>query len=281
MVGLKPKPLAAANFQKKLLERTVQLNNTRTELARQSKILVAKHNELRSLSARLLHAQDEERRRISRELHDSLGQGLALLCFDLSRMREAIDGPHPDLARSLGEKVDLAKKLSDEVRTISYLLHPPLLDDFGLFSAVRWYAEGFEKRAKITVALQLPEKAKRLTRDMETAIFRIIQECLTNIYRHANSRTASVRIAWGSSAALITVRDWGKGMSRQELHDINSRISTGLGLRGIEERVRLFGGRWGSEGSQARHFGRNLSAARVISGSITRVPVLTLYYCFS
>ena len=241
---MRAKPKSISPTEQKLLERTVQLNTTRNQLAKQSELLVSKHNELRSLSARLLRAQDEERRRISRELHDSIGQGLALLCFDLDRMRETLDPHHSELAQSLSERVKLAQNLSEEVRTISYMLHPPLLDDVGLFSALRWYVQGFEKRTGLTVDLALPPKPPRVTRDMETAIFRIVQESLTNTYRHAKSQAAFVGITCGAREMSVTVRDWGNGLSRQQLRDINSRMSLGLGLRGIEERVKLFGGRW-------------------------------------
>ena len=139
---------------------------------------------LRELSARLLQLQDDERRRIARELHDSVGQMLAALTMNLSTVRLDVERM-VKTAHALADSENLVQEMSSEVRTISHLLHPPLLDEAGLLSALRWYVEGFSQRSKINVDLDLPEDFGRLPRESETAIFRVVQECLTNIHRHS------------------------------------------------------------------------------------------------
>jgi signal transduction histidine kinase len=145
---------------------------------------------LRLLSERLLQAQYEERRRIARELHDSAGQILAALNMNLAPL-ESINGKMPARARkAIAESLDLISELSKQLRTISHLLHPPLLDEVGLASALRSYLEGFTERSKIKVDIEFPTDFDPLPRDMETTVFRVVQECLTNIHRHSGSEVA-------------------------------------------------------------------------------------------
>ncbi len=167
---------------------------------------------LRLLSGQLLHLQDQERRRIARELHDSAGQILAALGMNLSLVGSENGNIAPRAAKAIQESVGLVQELSRELRTISHLLHPPLLDEVGLASGLRSYLEGFTERSKIRVDLELPEDLGRLQQDLETAIFRIVQECLTNIHRHSESPVARIRISRSDSQVSLEVEDRGKGI---------------------------------------------------------------------
>jgi PAS domain S-box-containing protein len=196
---------------------------------------------LRAISGRLLQMQDEERRRIARELHDSAGQTLVALDMNLSSIqREA--NLSPQALKTCSESLGLVKELSRELRTISHLLHPPLLDEAGLPSAVRWYVEGFAERSKISVNLDLDDDLGRLSPECETAIFRIVQECLTNIHRHSGSSTASIRIARGPREVRVEVSDQGKGISVEKQGNAGT-VKRGVGIGGMQERVRQLGGR--------------------------------------
>jgi signal transduction histidine kinase len=196
---------------------------------------------LRMVSARLLHLQDEERRRIARELHDSIGQMLAALSMNLAGVRADIDR----LTRTNSAVIDsenLVQQMSTEVRTISHLLHPPLLDEAGLPSAVRWYCDGFSQRSKIEVDLDCPSDFGRLPRDVETAIFRLVQECLTNIHRHSGSTTATIHLRHEENGVVVRVRDSGKGIPTEKLDEMKLPGTAGVGLTGMRERVRQLGG---------------------------------------
>jgi PAS domain S-box-containing protein len=196
---------------------------------------------LRDLSARLLQIQDEERRRFARELHDSAGQLLAALSMNLTSLEMETNKTSPRAAHLARESLDLVGELSREVRTISYLLHPPLLDELGLSSALRGYVEGFAERSKIKVDLEIPGDFGRLPRELETAIFRVIQECLTNIHRHSGSPVANISIARTEEDIRVEVQDRGKGMSAKP-PGIGTRGKAGVGIRGMQERIRQFGG---------------------------------------
>jgi PAS domain S-box-containing protein len=199
-------------------------------------------NNLRELSARLLQLQDEERRRIARELHDSAGQLLAALNMNLSPLLQTANGVDQRTRKVLEESLELVHELSSEIRTMSYLLHPPLLDEAGLASALRWYVEGFAERSKIRVDLEIPRQIDRLPRDLETVIFRIVQECLTNIHRHAHSRSAAIRIAQSETEIKIEVQDEGKGISDSKRAELESPGKAGVGITGMRERIRQWGG---------------------------------------
>ena len=196
---------------------------------------------LRDLSARLLQVQDEERRRFARELHDSAGQLLAALSMNLASLEAETNRGGPGAAILVEKSLDLVGELSKEVRTISYLLHPPLLDELGLSSALRGYVEGFVERSKIKVDLEIPRDFGRLSRDLETAIFRVVQECLTNIHRHSGSLLAKIRISRTEKDIRVEVQDRGKGMSVKR-RGIDSMGKAGVGIRGMQERVRQLGG---------------------------------------
>jgi signal transduction histidine kinase len=196
---------------------------------------------LGDLTARLLHLQDEERRRIARELHDSVGQSLAALSMNLS----SLGGDIERIAKSasiVADSAALVNEMSTDIRTISYLLHPPLLDEAGLASALRWYIQGFTERSGIKVALKLAEDFDRLPRDLETAIFRLVQECLTNIHRHSESPIATIGIARSESEVRVEVADQGKGIPPEKKSGLLSEGTPGVGIRGMRERLRQLGG---------------------------------------
>ena len=197
---------------------------------------------LRLLSGQLLQLQDQERRRIARELHDSAGQILAALGMNLS-LAQCEDGNiAPRAAKAIQESVGLVQELSRELRTISHLLHPPLLDEVGLSSALRSYLDGFTERSKISVELEIPEDLGRLQQDLETAIFRVVQECLTNIHRHSESPVARIRISRSESEVSLEVEDRGKGIPQEKQEAMGSGGTPGVGIRGMRERLRQLGG---------------------------------------
>jgi len=197
---------------------------------------------LRLLSGRLLHLQDQERRRIARELHDSAGQLLAALSMNLSLVGAEPGDIAPRAAKALQESVGLVQELSRELRTISHLLHPPLLDEVGLASGLRSYLDGFTERSKIRVDLELPGDLGRLQQDLETAIFRIVQECLTNIHRHSESPVARIRISRSDGQVCLEVEDEGKGIPQEKRVGMDSGGTPGVGIRGMRERLRQLGG---------------------------------------
>lgn len=210
------------------------------ELHRNAQQLESLNNELRGLSGRLLSTQDEERRRISRDLHDGLGQ-------ELSAVKMLIDGIH------MGNKSTEAKskaalqasvlldRVIQQVRSISHLLHPPLLDEIGLQSAVRWYLDGLTERSGIETVFEVnPQEFPRLAPEVETAVFRILQEALTNVFRHSGAGKACVTLAKNENQVTVTVRDFGKGIAA---HIVELRPgSVGIGLGGMRQRAKEFGG---------------------------------------
>ncbi|HXM95930.1 MAG TPA: PAS domain S-box protein [Candidatus Dormibacteraeota bacterium] len=202
-----------------------------------------KQSEESVLSARLLQAQDEERRRIARELHDSVGQLLAAIGMNTAHVAAESRNLSPGAAKAVADNAGLVQQVTDEVRTISHLLHPPLLDEVGLASALRWYIDGFAERSKIPVTLEIPPKFGRMPRDHEMALFRIIQECLTNIHRHSRSQTALVRLTIPDNQIRLEVKDEGKGISSDIQSTMLAGHFPGVGLRGMRERVKQLGGR--------------------------------------
>jgi two-component system NarL family sensor kinase len=167
---------------------------------------------------------------------------LAALSMNLSGVRADIDRLTKTKA-VLTDSEDLVLEMSKEVRTISHLLHPPLLDEAGLSSALRWYVDGFAQRSKITVDLDCPNDFGRLPREVETAVFRLVQECLTNIHRHSGSATAKIRLRHSDSEVAVEVDDNGKGIPAEKLEKMASAGIAGVGITGMRERVRQLGGR--------------------------------------
>jgi len=197
---------------------------------------------LRDLSSRLLKMQDEERRRIARELHDSAGQILAALSMNLTPLASEASAAGPHSIKVVKESLGLIDELSTEVRTISHLLHPPLLDEVGLTSALRVYLDGFAERSKIRVDLEIPDDFGRLSQELETAIFRVVQESVTNIHRHSGSPVARIHIFRLGSDVRVEVEDKGKGIPLEKRSAMESTGMVGVGIRGMRERIRQLGG---------------------------------------
>jgi signal transduction histidine kinase len=209
------------------------------ELYRKTRQLELLNHELRRLSGSLLVAQDQERRRIARELHDSLGQELAVAKMIADRILEDRSAESNDQA--IAEVSTLIKNALQQVRSISHLLHPPLLDETGLSSALQWYVGGFTKRSSIETSIDVqPADFPRLTPDLETAIFRIVQEALTNVLRHSEARRASVALVRTDNQVSLTVCDDGKGVADNTMMLRPGAI--GIGLGGMSQRAKEFGG---------------------------------------
>ena len=192
---------------------------------------------LRELSLHLLRSQDDERRRIGRDLHDSLGQYLAALKMHLELLARGQSSE-----QHLAEAIRLTDESIKEVRTLSYLLHPPLLEESGLASAVQWYLDGFSSRSQISTSFEKDPKFPRLSRDLELAMFRILQEALTNVHRHSGSPTAEVRLFIRNDTAVLEVEDQGSGIEPQILDRVRNEGALGIGLRGMTERMLQLGG---------------------------------------
>jgi signal transduction histidine kinase len=203
-----------------------------------TKELAERNEEIRKLTGKLLRLQDEERRRLARELHDSTGQALVAMKINLDRLNA---GTHESWAEPLiTQTIALNEDLSRQLRTMSYLLHPPLLDEIGLISALKWYVDGFEQRSGITVFLQVPAEFDRLPGEMEITIFRIIQECLTNIHRHSQSSTAEIVISKTRDSVKVKIADAGTGIPSDRYR--KGDVMKGVGMMGIQERLRQFSG---------------------------------------
>ena len=197
---------------------------------------------LRELSSRLQQMRDDERRQIARELHDSVGQLLAALGMNHDVVMSQSHKLDAAGARAIAENASMVQQISSEIRTISHLLHPPLLEVAGLASALRWYVDGFSERSKIKVDLKIPDEIGRLSDEMEIAIFRMVQECLTNIHRHSGSAAATIRVSKEDHRILVEVQDEGKGIPPDKRLALQTSSRTGVGFRGMRERLRQLGG---------------------------------------
>ena len=197
---------------------------------------------LRKLSGRVLAMQDDERRRLGRELHDSAGQILAALRINLGLIAQSANH-NSHLTSALDETASLADQAIAEIRTLSYLLHPPMLDETGLASAIEWYVPGFSERSKVSVNLDIDPRLRRFPREVETTVFRILQECLVNIHRHSGSRIASISLRSTVSGLALAVRDEGRGIPAETIDLLETGIGDiGVGIRGMRERARQLGG---------------------------------------
>ena len=226
-----------------------------TELIETNEALRVSELSLRQLSARLLKLQDEERRRIARDLHDTTGQKIAVLSMTLDRLAKLVDARKVDVKDALTESREVVGKIGEEIRTLSYLLHPPLLDECGLASAVLWYAEGFKKRSGIHLSVSIDEELVRLTTDAETALFRVLQESLTNVHRYSGSPSAEIRIFQSASKVHLEIIDHGKGVKAgMERPAFAGAPTLGVGIPGMRERIRQLGGQleveFSSEGTR-------------------------------
>jgi PAS domain S-box-containing protein len=216
------------------LETEVRLRTR--ELERRNAEVLDQSEQLRDLSNRLLRSQDDERRRIARELHDSAGQILTVLGMSLANIGQRVTHD-PQLAEGVEDSRELVQQLSKEIRTTSYLLHPPLLDENGLPEAIRWYVQGLEGRSDLKIELCISESFGRLPCEVEMALFRIVQECLTNIHRHSGSKKATIRIVRKAETVSLDIQDEGKGIPTEKLVSIQGQ-NAGVGIAGIRERVR-------------------------------------------
>jgi signal transduction histidine kinase len=220
--------LLNATLEARVSERTAELRTA--------------NESLRELSARLLKMQDDERRRIARDLHDSVGQLLAAISMNMGVMEKETDTLSADAQKAFVENRSFVQQVLQGIRTMSHLLHPPLLDESGLPSALRWYVEEFSQRSGVSVTLEFSPSFERLSSELETAVFRIVQECLGNIHRHSKSATAEIQIAKNGNVVSLEVRDAGHGIPAEKQEQIKFGIRTGVGLRGMRERVAQLGG---------------------------------------
>jgi signal transduction histidine kinase len=204
--------------------------------------LAAANHSLRELSGRLLQLQDNERRKFARDLHDSIGQLVAALSMNVGAIASNSDPDNGKLRQLHKDSQELVQEITKEIRTLSHLLHPPLLDEIGLLSALRWYTDGFTQRSGIATRLELPKELARMSADLEIAIFRVVQECLTNTHRHSGSSSVTVRLACVGTELQVEIEDNGSGMPDEKLKEFESSGLSGVGLRGMRERLRQLGG---------------------------------------
>lgn len=229
----------AENLDRVVQARTLELQKRNLEMARTAE-------QVRLLSGHLMQLQDAERRRIARELHDSSGQILTAIGLELANLAEQAQSGKirevaPELAHQVEESQQLVQMLHQELRTTSYLLHPPLLDEAGVSSAIGWYVQGVSERSGIAIDFDISKEFGRLPRELELVVFRVVQESLTNIHRHSGSKRASIRIARAPKAITMEIEDSGKGISREHLAAVQAGAS-GFGIRAMRERLRPFGG---------------------------------------
>ena len=189
-----------------------------------------------------MQIRDDESRRLARELHDSIGQLLAALSMNNAAVGAEANKLSPAAARAFSENVSLVNQISAEIRTISHLLHPPLLDEAGLPSALRWYVDGFSERSRIKVDLEMRPELARLPKEVEISIFRTVQECLTNIHKHSDSPTATIRVIQEGESLRLEIEDAGKGIPPEKQSLLTSPGASGVGVSGMRERLRQLGG---------------------------------------
>ena len=224
----------------------IQVHARTQELQKRNQDLAHTAEQVRMLTARLLQLQDDERRRIARELHDSSGQILTAIGLDLANLAEQVQDEKirqavPHTLERVEETQKLVQMLHKELRTTSYLLHPPLLDEAGLSSAISWYVQGLAERSGMEIKFDLSENFGRLARELELVVFRVVQESLTNILRHSGSERAFIRITRDGDEVRMLIEDYGKGISAEKLAAVQSGES-GFGIRAMRERLRPFGG---------------------------------------
>ncbi len=235
------------------------------DLHRKTRQLEQLNRELRALSARLITMQDEERRRIARDLHDSVGQFVAAMSMNNGMALRQADKLSREAADALQQNSQLVEQLSKEIRTISHLLHPPLLDEVGLMPAIRSYADGVTERSNVKVTVDLSPEIGRLAPNLEISVFRIVQECLTNVYRHSGSETALIKI-WPTEKLLtVQVSDAGKGIPPEKRISMFLGSNQGVGLSGMRERVRELGGTLEIQSSEN---GTAITAALPLVGAV-------------
>jgi len=214
-----------------------------TEIVDANEALRVTETSLRQLSARLLQLQDEERRRIARDLHDVTGQKVAVLSMSLDRLARLTEQSKPETQESIKESRDTVGQIGEEIRTLSYILHPPLLDECGLASAVHWYAEGFQKRSGIKLEVAIDADVPRLSIDAETTLFRVVQESLTNVHRYSGSSAAKIKISQDSGEVQLEIIDYGHGIKTGAARaKLDGPAPLGVGIPGMRERLHQLGG---------------------------------------
>jgi signal transduction histidine kinase len=226
---------AKDNLGLKIEERTTELQEKNQELQKQTEVV-------RALTGHLLRLQDEERRRIARELHDSVGQALAAMSMNIAKVFKERTALSPEARKCVEENEALVAETAAEIRTLSHLLHPPLLDEAGLEFALNWLVDGFAQRSNIAVEVEVSQPFERLAVDLELAIFRIVQECLTNIHRHSGSRSARIYLSQDDGFVHCEISDDGKGIAPEKQLVMNSPGMAGVGFRGMRERVKQLDG---------------------------------------
>jgi signal transduction histidine kinase len=222
----------AGSLEIEVRARTAELEKRNREVSEQADLL-------RTLTQRLIVAQDAERRRIARELHDSSGQLIASATMSIDAAIRSAPTDGSKAVEAARQARGMMTQLSTEIRTLSYLLHPPLLDEVGLVAALRAYVSGLEERGGLKVDLEIAEDLGRLPEHLELVVFRLVQECLTNVHRHSGSKTARLHLTSGEDGVRLRVEDDGKGFAAEEMLG----GASGVGLAGMRERVRLVGGK--------------------------------------
>ncbi len=226
--------ILAETLENQVKVRTAELEDRNSEILKKTEVLS-------KLSISLMEMQDREGRRIARELHDSAGQITVVLLLNLARMVEELKGYSPALVELAETTQAYARELDQEIRTTSYLFHPPLLEEIGLQAALHWYTEGLQQRGGLEVQLEIPDDFQRPSREMEITIFRVVQACLTNVHRHSGSKSAHINLRREGTNVVLEVCDKGRGIDAGKLDKMREK-SVGVGLQGIRERVRAFGG---------------------------------------
>jgi signal transduction histidine kinase len=238
-------------LERRVQQRTGELSQALAMLQSEMEVRKEAEAQFRDLSVRLMTLQDEERRRIARDLHDTTGQTLSALKMAVASLQCSVNGT-PGVSRLIGDLNTLADEALKEIRTTSYLLHPPLLDEAGFASAARWFVEGFSKRSNIEVKYDIPQQTERLSKECELVLFRVLQESLTNVHRHSRASTASVTLTMDQDRLELQVSDNGSGIEETKLAQVDEPgRQLGVGIAGMRERVRKLGGRLELQSSKA------------------------------
>jgi signal transduction histidine kinase len=233
---------AHERLEQRVAERTAELSRALAQFESEVNVRKQVEEQLRQLSLHLMKIQDEERRHIARDLHDSAGQTLAAIKMSLAMLEQIASG-NPQNEKLLNDLNALADEALKEIRTTSYLLHPPLLDEAGFASAARWFAQGFTRRSGIQVQCELPETVERLPEAAELALFRVLQESLTNIHRHSGATAAAIKFFRNGRGTELQISDNGRGLSPEQIKRFHEADGgTGVGIAGMRERVRALGG---------------------------------------
>ena len=231
-------------LEERVADRTRELSQAMLTLESEMKVRAQAEDQLRHLSLRLMTLQDDERRQIARELHDTAGQTLAAMKMSVALIRQSKSSP-ANLELLVDDLNALADEALQEVRTASYLLHPPLLDEAGIASATRWFLQGFAQRSGIEIHSDISDDMDRPSRHCELVLFRVLQESLTNVHRHSQATAATIRLRQNGSHLFLEIADNGQGIPPERLSSLNGNMnSAGVGLTGMRERVRELGGKF-------------------------------------